>query len=128
MKVVKSLAIVCIALLGVVMTSAFKSSAKKEAGAFLEITLKVNDADRANAAGVYQKYKQPFLTKIKGAVSKDLLIRTDDVQVLHGFETVADAEAYLKSDLFNNDVVTALKPYLQSNPEVRIYSVFTNKN
>lgn len=127
MKVVKSLAIVCIALLGVVMTSAFKSGAKKEAGAFLEITLKVNDADRASAAGVYLKYKQPFLTKIKGSVSKELLIRTDDVQVLHGFETVADAEAYLKSDLFNNDVVTALKPYLQAGPEIRIYSVFTNK-
>lgn len=127
MNKLKKVAIVCIALLGVVMTSAFKSGTKKEAGAFLEITLKMNDADRASAAGVYQKYKQPFLTKIKGAVSKDLLIRTDDVQVLHGFETVADAEAYLKTDLFNNDVVTALKPYLQAGPEVRIYSVFTNK-
>ena len=127
MTKIKSLAIVCIALLGVVMTSAFKPDSKKVAGAFLEITLKVNEADRASAAGVYLKYKQPFLTKIKGAVSKDLLIRTDDVQVLHGFETVADAEAYLKSDLFNNDVVTALKPYLQAEPEVRIYSVFTNK-
>lgn len=109
------------------MTSAFKSGEKKEVGAFLEITLKVNDADRANAAGIYLKYKQPFLTKIKGAVSKDLLIRNDDVQVLHGFKTVADAEVYLKSDLFNNDVVTTLKPYLQAEPEVRIYSVFTNK-
>ena len=127
MTKIKSLAIVCIALLAVVMTSAFKPDSKKVAGAFLEITLKVNEADRASAAGVYLKYKQPFLTKIKGAVSKDLLIRTDDVQVLHGFETVADAEAYLKSDLFNNDVVTALKPYLQAEPEVRIYSVFTNK-
>ena len=127
MTKIKSLAIVCIAFLGVVMTSAFKPDSKKVAGAFLEITLKVNDADRASAAGVYLKYKQAFLTKIKGAVSKDLLIRTDDVQVLHSFETVADAEAYLKSDLFNNDVVTALKPYLQAGPEVRIYSVFTNK-
>ena len=127
MTKIKSLAIVCVALLGVVVTSAFKTEAKKETGAFLEITLKVNDADRASAAGVYLNYKQPFLTKIKGALSKELLIRTDDVQVLHGFETVADAEAYLKSDLFNNDVVTALKPYLQSGPEVKLYSVFTSK-
>ena len=97
------------------------------AGAYLEITLKVNEADRRTAAGVYLKYRQPFLTQIKGAVSKELFIRTDDVQVIHGFETTADAEAYLKSDLFNNDVVTALKPYLQAAPEVRIYSVFTNK-
>ncbi len=49
------------------------------------------------------------------------------MQVLHGFKTQADAEAYLKTDLFNNDVVTALKPYLQASPEVRIYTVFTNK-
>lgn len=127
MTKIKSLAIMCIALLGVVMTSAFKSDGKKEAGAYLEITLKINEADRASAVGVYLKYKQPFLTKIKGAVSKELLVRTDDVQVLHGFKTVADAEAYLKSDLFNNDVVTELKPLLQAGPEVRIYSVFTNK-
>lgn len=127
MNVVKSLAIACIILSGMAMTSAFKSGAKKEAGAYLQITLKVNEADRASAAGVYVKYKQPFLTKIKGAVSKDLLLRTDDVQVLHGFETAADAEAYLKTDLFNKDVVVELKPYLQAGPEVRIYSVFTNK-
>jgi ethanolamine utilization protein EutP (predicted NTPase) len=97
------------------------------AGAYLEITLKVNEADRAAAAGVYLKYKQPFLKQVNGAISKELLIRTDDVQVLHGFKTQADAEAYLKTDLFNNDVVTALKPYLQAAPEVRIYQVFTNK-
>ncbi|MBS1737920.1 MAG: hypothetical protein JSS98_15155 [Bacteroidetes bacterium] len=91
------------------------------------MTLKINDADRPSAVGVYLKYKQPFLKQINGAVSKELLVRTDDVQVLHGFKTQADAEAYLKSDLFNNDVVTALKPYLQASPDVRIYQVFTNK-
>jgi len=97
------------------------------AGAYLEITIKVNETDRRSAVGVYFKYRQPFLAQIKGAVSKELFIRTDDVQVIHGFETTADAEAYLKSDLFNKNVVTALKPYLQAAPEVRIYSVFTNK-
>ncbi|RKF36849.1 hypothetical protein BCY89_04025 [Sphingobacterium siyangense] len=93
------------------------------AKSYLEITLKVNDADRGSAAGVYSTYKAPFLEKIKGAVSKELLVRTDDVQVLHGFESVEDAEAYLSTALFNNDVVVALKPYLQDNPEVRIYAV-----
>ncbi|RZL44125.1 MAG: hypothetical protein EOP00_21220 [Pedobacter sp.] len=97
------------------------------AGAYLEITLKVDNADRPAAAGVYVKYKSPFLKTIKGAVSKELLIRTDDVQVLHGFETQADAEAYLKTSLFTNDVVSALKPYLKAAPEVRIYSVFSKK-
>jgi hypothetical protein len=120
---------VCLALMVSAFTSTTfaQSNTKLIAGAYLEITLKVNEADRGAAAGVYVKYKQPFLKQIKGAVSKDLLMRTDDVQVLHGFKTQAEAEAYLKTELFNNDVVTALKPYLQASPEVRIYSVFVNK-
>jgi ethanolamine utilization protein EutP (predicted NTPase) len=121
--------IVCLTVIATAFTSATfaQSTSKQVAGAYLEITLKVNEADRAAAAGVYLKYKQPFLKQVTGAVSKELLIRTDDVQVLHGFKTQADAEAYLKTDLFNNDVVTALKPYLQASPEVRIYTVFTTK-
>jgi len=98
------------------------------AGAYLEITLKVNEADRQNAAGVYLKYRHPFLAQAKGAVSKELFIRNEDVQVIHGFKTATDAEAYLKSDLFITDIVTALKPWLQAAPEVRIYSVFGNQN
>jgi hypothetical protein len=121
--------IVCLTVIATAFTSATFAQKNSEpmAGAYLEITLKVNEADRAAAAGVYLKYKQAFLKQIKGAVSKALLIRTDDVQVLHGFKTQADAEAYLKSELFNNDVVSALKPYLQASPEVSIYLVFTNK-
>jgi hypothetical protein len=121
--------IVCLTVILTVFTSATFAQTKNKqvAGAYLEITLKVNDADRTAAAGVYLKYKQPFLKQIKGAVSKELFIRTEDIQVLHGFKTQADAEAYLKSDLFNNDVVSALKPYLQASPEVRIYTAFTNK-
>lgn len=88
--------------------------------AYLEITLKVSNNNRA-AAKVYSDYKQPFLAQIKGAQSKDLLIRDEDVQVLHGFASVADANAYLKSDLFNQDVVKGLAPYLDAAPEVRIY-------
>lgn len=91
--------------------------------AYLAITLTINEADRANAAGVYTKYKAPFLDFIKGALSKELLVRPEDVQVLHLFESVADAQAYLRSELFTKDVVVALKPYLQDSPDVRIYSV-----
>jgi len=43
------------------------------------------------------------------------------VQVLHGFDSKANAESYLGSELFQNDVVTALKPYLSADPEIRIY-------
>lgn len=91
--------------------------------AYLEITLKVSDANRSAAAGVYTKYRDPFLKQIKGAKSKELLIRDEDVQVLHGFASVADANAYLQSDLFTQGVVEELKPYLDDGPEVRIYDV-----
>ncbi len=93
------------------------------AKAYLEISLKINEADRESAGSVYSKYKVPSLEKIKGATSKELLIRPEDVQVLHGFENAEDAQNYLSSELFNSDVVTALKPYLQDNPDVRIYTV-----
>jgi hypothetical protein len=89
--------------------------------AYLEITLNVATADRPAAAAVYRKYKQPFLTTVKGAISKQLLVREEDVQVLHGFDSAADAEAYLTSKLFENDVVENLKPLLKGAPEVRIY-------
>ncbi|MCT8891700.1 hypothetical protein [Klebsiella quasipneumoniae] len=91
--------------------------------AYLQITLDISEQNRAAAAGVYQKYKAPFLKDIDGAVSKELLVRKEDVQVLHGFRTEQQATAYLSTDLFVQDVVEALKPYLNSAPEIRIYSV-----
>ncbi|SEM63574.1 hypothetical protein [Nonomuraea pusilla] len=89
--------------------------------AYLQITLDVSADDRAAAAGVYQRYKQPFLDTVPGAESKELLVRDEDVQVLHGFATAADAQAYLSSELFTQDVVTALQPYLNAAPDVRVY-------
>ena len=88
---------------------------------YLEITLKIAPANRAAAGGVYQRYKAPFLTTIAGAKSKELLIRDDDVQVLHGFDTAEHANDYLKTGLFTSDVVGALKPLLDEAPDVRIY-------
>lgn len=108
------------------LTSMSLEKGKKETGAFLEITLNVKDANRMKAGAVYVKYKEPFLTEIDGATSKELLMRTEDVQVLHGFETEKEAKAYLSSSLFEKDVVRELKPYLESSPEIRIYSVFKN--
>jgi hypothetical protein len=91
--------------------------------AYLEITLKVDPEDRPAAAGVYNKYKQPFLTGVPGAQSKDLLVRDEDVQVLHGFESVAHANDYLASELFTGDVVRELGPLLQADPEIRVFDV-----
>lgn len=88
---------------------------------YLQITLRIADADRAAAAGIYQKYKRPFLDTIAGAQSKELLVRDEDVQVLHGFDTKEHAIAYLQSELFTADVVAGLKPLLEAEPDVRIY-------
>jgi hypothetical protein len=71
---------------------------------------------------VYRTYREPFLKTIPGAVSKELLVRDEDVQVLHGFGNAEQAREYLQSSLFQNDVVTALKPFLAAEPEIRIYS------
>lgn len=88
--------------------------------AYLEITNKVDRQDRPAAVEIYRTYRQPFLTKVPGA--KSMLIRQHDVQVLQGFATEKQAEAYLASDIFTKDVVVALKPLLKSDLEVRIYS------
>ena len=89
--------------------------------AYVQITLKVAEKNRGEAAGVYQKYKAPFLEQISGAVSKELLIRDEDVQVLNGFSSKAEAEAYLKTDFFEKDIVGALSPLLDAPPEIRVY-------
>lgn len=91
--------------------------------AYLQITLQVDEANREAAAGVYQQYKQPFLDTVEGATSKDLLIRDEDVQVMHGFETTDQAQAYLSTKLFTDDVVGGLSPLLNADPEIRVYQV-----
>lgn len=90
---------------------------------YLQITLKIAASNRPAAAGVYQQYKGPFLSTIAGAKSKELLVREEDVQVLHGFDTADNAKAYLESAMFNADVVTGLKPLLEAAPDVRIYQI-----
>lgn len=90
---------------------------------YLQITLRIAAANRAAAAGIYQKYKVLFLDTIAGASSKELLVRDDDVQVLHGFDTLENAAAYLQSELFTADVVGGLSPLLDAAPDVRIYQV-----
>lgn len=93
------------------------------AKAYLEITMVIDNANRPAAAKIYADYRQPFLSQIKGAVSKDLLVRDEDVQVLHGFDSVENAKAYLDSVLFKNDVFVGLKPLWSGNPDVKIYSI-----
>ncbi len=94
-----------------------------EVKAYLEITMKIEASNRPAAAKVYADYREPFLTTIEGACTKDLLVRDEDVQVLHGFDSLAHAQAYLGSALFQNDVYTHLKPLWAADADVRIYGV-----
>ena len=89
--------------------------------AILEITLAVDDDNRSAAAAVYNKYREPFLSGVKGATSKQLFVRDEDVQVLHGFTSAEDATAYLSGALFTADVVGELSPLLASDPDIRVY-------
>ncbi len=88
---------------------------------YLQITLQIKNENREAAVGVYTKYKAPFLNTVPGSESKSLLVRDEDVQVLHGFASEEAAGAYLKSEIFTNDVVAELGPLLDADPEVRIY-------
>lgn len=91
--------------------------------AYLEITMTISSENRPAAARVYTDYRQPFLDKIEGAVTKELLIHDENVQVLHGFDSVEHAQAYLSSELFKNDVFVGLQPLWSADPDVKIYSV-----
>lgn len=91
--------------------------------AYLEITMKIDEANRPAAAKVYTDYRQPFLDTIEGALTKDLLIRDEDVQVLHGFDSAEHARTYLSSAMFQNDVFVELRPLWSTDPDVKIYTV-----
>ncbi len=95
----------------------------EKVNAYLQITMKIKESDRQSAAKIYFDYREPFLSTIKGALSKSLLVRDEDVQVLHGFDSKEHAAAYLESEMFKNDVAKGLSPYFQAAPEIRIFDV-----
>lgn len=94
-----------------------------EVKAYLEITMQIPQENRGAAAKVYRDYRGPFLETIKGALTKNLLVREEDVSVIHGFDSAENAKAYLSSAMFQNDVFTSLKPLWTADPEVKIYTV-----
>jgi hypothetical protein len=93
------------------------------AKAYLEITMVIDNNNRPAAAKVYTDYRQSFLDQIAGAISKELLVRDEDVQVLHGFDSVENAKAYLDSAMFKNDVFVSLQLLWSGAPDVKIYTV-----
>lgn len=91
--------------------------------AYLEVTMTINPENRPAAAKVYTDYRQPFLDTIPGALTKELLIRDEDVQVIHGFDSMEHAKAYLETDMFKTKVAPGLQPTWAADPDIRFYEV-----
>ena len=83
----------------------------------------IDEEKRPAAVKVYTDYRGPFLEQIEGALTKELLVRDEDVQVLHGFDSVEHASAYLQSQMFNDDVAVGLKPTWSADPKIVVYAV-----
>ena len=91
--------------------------------AYLEVTMYINPENRPAAAKVYTDYRQPFLDTIEGALTKELLIRDEDVQVIHGFDSMEHAKAYLETEMFTTKVAPGLQPTWAKDPDIRFYEV-----
>ncbi len=90
--------------------------------AHLLITVKVDSSRRAALIDqVYEPNRTRFLQKIPGAVSKNLLLRREDLAILHGFDTAENAEAYLHSDLYG-ELLRQLADYQEENPVAALYN------
>lgn len=83
----------------------------------------IDPENRAAAAKVYNDYRQPFLDEVEGALTKECLIRDEDVQVIHGFDSMEHAKAYLETDLFKTKVAPGLQPTWAADPDIRFYEV-----
>lgn len=92
-----------------------------EVKAYLAVTMTIDPDKREAAAKVYTDYRQPFLDTVEGALTKQLLIRDEDVQVLHGFDSMEHAKAYLETELFTKKVAPGLQPTWAADPDIRFY-------
>jgi len=60
------------------------------------------------AGSIYAKYKAPFCRRSRRNIQA-IVVRDEDVQVLHWLPGTSEAQAYLKSNLSSNeDVVNGL--------------------
>ncbi|WP_295730779.1 hypothetical protein [uncultured Limosilactobacillus sp.] len=91
--------------------------------AYLQVTMVIPEKNREAAAKFYTDYREPLFKTIPGAETKQLLVRDEYVQVLHGFDLVEHAKAHLKSDMFTKHVFPGLKPTWSSDPAVCILAV-----
>lgn len=91
--------------------------------AYLQVIMTIDSENRPAAAKVYNDYRQPFLDTVEGALTKECLIRDEDVQVIHGFDSLEHAKAYLDTELFTTKVAPGLQPTWAANPDIRFYEV-----
>ena len=91
--------------------------------AYLQVIMTIDPENRAAAAKVYSDYRQPFLDTIEGALTKECLVRDEDVQVIHGFDSMEHAKAYLDTELFKTKVAPGLQPTWAADPDIRFYEV-----
>ena len=90
---------------------------------FLQITLVVPTPKREEAiTKVFLPGRQRFLDRIPGAVTMDLLVREEDLQVLHGFDTMENASAYLKSPI-GKEILGQLAEISDGKPSIAVYNV-----
>lgn len=47
--------------------------------AYLQVIMTIDPENRAAAAKVYNDYRQPFLDTVEGALTKECLVRDEDV-------------------------------------------------
>ena len=91
--------------------------------AYLQVIMTIDPENRPAAAKVYNDYRQPFLDTVEGAFTKECLIRDEDVQVIHGFDSLEHAKAYLDTELFTTKVAPGLQPTWAADPDIRFYEV-----
>lgn len=91
--------------------------------AYLQVIMTIAPENRPAAAKVYNEYRQPFLDTVEGALTKECLIRDEDVQVIHGFDSLEHAKAYLDTELFTTKVAPGLQPTWAADPDIRFYEV-----
>lgn len=91
--------------------------------AYLQVIMTIDPENRPAAAKVYNDYRQPFLDTVEGALTKECLIRDEDVQVIHGFDSLEYAKAYLDTELFTTKVAPGLQPTWAADPDIRFYEV-----
>ena len=91
--------------------------------AYLQITLQISQPRREEAiTKVYLPNRQRFLERVEGAVSMDMLVREEDIQVLVGFDTPENARAYLASSA-GKEITSQLAGYAKKEPVTAIYDV-----